>query len=129
MIRKIKNALISVSDKNEISKLLKILKKYNVEMIGAKPESINIAEDRSLFKKAMNEIGLDSPKSIIVESNEEALSIMEKINLPVIIRPSFTLGGSGGGIARTTDEYFTAIRNGLFESPAKQVLVEESVIG
>ena len=108
---------------------LKILKKYNVEMIGAKPKSINLAEDRNLFKKAMNEIGLESPKSIIIKSNQEALNLINKINLPVIIRPSFTLGGSGGGIARTTEEFFTSIKNGLDESPTKQVLVEESVIG
>ena len=107
----------------------KILEKYNVEMIGAKPDSINISENRDLFKKAVREIGLDSPISNIVNSENEAFELIKKINLPTIIRPSFTLGGSGGGIARTTEEYFSSITNGLNESPINQVLVEESVIG
>tara|TARA_B100001123_G_scaffold450757_1_gene623481 strand:- start:901 stop:4155 length:3255 start_codon:yes stop_codon:yes gene_type:complete len=108
---------------------LGILKKYNIEMIGAKIDSLNLAEDRNLFKKAMEEIGLETPKSNIINSNEEALKLIKDINLPVIVRPSFTLGGTGGGIARTTKEYFSSINNGLNESPTNQVLVEESVIG
>jgi carbamoyl-phosphate synthase large subunit len=108
---------------------LGILKKYNVEMIGAKPQSINLAEDRELFKKAMSEIGLESPKSNIIRSNNEAITLLKHIKLPVIIRPSYTLGGSGGGIARTTKEFFNSIINGLNESPNHQVLIEESVIG
>ena len=108
---------------------LGILKKYNVEMIGAKPNSINLAEDRDLFKKSMNEIGLESPKSNIVNSIKDAISLLEKIKFPVIVRPSFTLGGTGGGIARTTDEYISSVKNGIKESPNNQVLIEESVIG
>ena len=108
---------------------LKILEKYNVEMIGAKFHSLNLAEDRELFKKAMNDIGLDTPKSNIITTNAEALNLLKNIKLPVIVRPSFTLGGSGGGIARTTKEFINAITNGLNESPTNQVLVEESVIG
>ena len=108
---------------------LGILKKYNVEMIGAKPKSINLAENREMFKQAMKEIGLESPKSKIVKSNKEALSLLTQIKLPVIVRPSFTLGGAGGGIARTTKEFINAVVNGLNESPNSQVLIEESVIG
>tara|TARA_Y100000590_G_C15745731_1_gene1021913 strand:+ start:3591 stop:6845 length:3255 start_codon:yes stop_codon:yes gene_type:complete len=106
-----------------------ILKKHNVEMIGAKFESLNLAEDRELFKKAMNEIDLESPKSNIINSNKEALNLLKKIKLPVIVRPSFTLGGAGGGIAKTAKEFINAVTNGLNESPTNQVLVEESVIG
>ena len=108
---------------------LGILKKYKVEMIGAKTKSINLAENRELFKKSMTEIGLESPKSDIVNSLEDSINLLEKISLPVIVRPSFTLGGSGGGIARTTDEYMASVKNGLKESPNNQVLIEESVIG
>ena len=106
-----------------------VLRKYNIEMIGAKPFSINLAENRELFKKAISEIGLDSPKSQIVTSIKDAINLLNKINLPVIVRPSFTLGGSGGGIAKNSDEFFNAVSNGLIESPTNQVLIEESVIG
>ncbi len=108
---------------------LGILDKYQVEMIGAKPDSINLAEDRELFKKAMKEIGLESPKSKIIKSYQDALKYLNNITLPVIVRPSFTLGGSGGGIARTNEEFLKSVINGLEESPTNQVLVEESVIG
>ena len=108
---------------------LGILKKHKVEMIGAKPESINLAENRKLFKKAMKEIGLDSPKSKIVNTLEEAVLLLKEIKFPIIIRPSFTLGGSGGGIARNKKDYLSAIKNGINESPTNQVLIEESVIG
>ena len=84
----------------------KILEKYKIEMIGAKSHSIDLAEDRNLFKKAMKEIGLESPKSKIVTSSNEALKILEEIKLPVIVRPSYTLGGAGGGIARTSKDFF-----------------------
>ena len=77
----------------------------------------------------MNEIGLESPKSNIIKSYKEALTLLKQIKLPVIIRPSYTLGGTGGGIARTTKEFINAIINGLNESPNNQVLIEESVIG
>ena len=107
----------------------KILEKYKIEMIGAKSHSIDLAEDRNLFKKAMKEIGLESPKSKIVTSSNEALKILEEIKLPVIVRPSYTLGGAGGGIARTTEEFIKSVDNGLNESPTNQVLIEESVIG
>ena len=80
---------------------LGILNQYNIEMIGARIQSINLAEDRELFKAAMNEIGLESPKSNIIKSYKEALTLLKKIKLPVIIRPAFTLGGLGGGIAKS----------------------------
>tara|TARA_B100001123_G_C15332082_1_gene1031537 strand:- start:241 stop:3492 length:3252 start_codon:yes stop_codon:yes gene_type:complete len=108
---------------------LGVLDKYNVEIIGASPQSINLAENRELFKKAMSDIGLESPKSIIIKSSNQALKIINEINLPVIIRPSYTLGGTGGGIARTTKEFISAVKNGLDASPNRQVLIEESVIG
>ena len=91
---------------------LGILDKYNIEMIGAKSQSLILAEDRELFKKAMNEIGLESPKSNIVKSHNEALALLKHTKLPVIVRPSYTLGGAGGGIARTTKEFINAITNG-----------------
>ena len=108
---------------------LGILEKYNVEIIGAKFQSLNLAEDRELFKKAMNEIGLESPKSTVIKSSKEALNLLKDLKLPLIVRPSYTLGGTGGGIAHTTKEFVNAVINGLNESPTNQVLIEESVIG
>tara|TARA_B100000579_G_scaffold433771_1_gene453192 strand:+ start:76 stop:3330 length:3255 start_codon:yes stop_codon:yes gene_type:complete len=108
---------------------LGILDKYNVELIGAKVKSLKLAEDRELFKKSMEEIGLESPKSEIITSRKDALKLLNTITLPVIVRPSFTLGGAGGGIARSSSEFMNSIINGLNESPTNQVLVEESVIG
>jgi len=108
---------------------LGILDKYNVEIIGAKIQSLNLAEDRELFKQAMNEIGLESPKSNIVKSYKEALTLLKDLKLPLIVRPSYTLGGTGGGIAHTSKEFINAGIHGLNESPTNQVLIEESVIG
>jgi len=108
---------------------LGILKKYNVKLLGAQIEAVKIAEDRQLFKTAMNEIGIESPKSGIARSDEEASTLLEYVGLPAIIRPSFTLGGSGSGIAYNTEEYEEIVQRGLSLSPINEILVEESVIG
>ena len=106
-----------------------ILKKYKVELIGAKAKAISRAEDRDLFRKSMKEINLDLPKSEIINSFYNSKKVLKKIGLPAIIRPSFTLGGSGGGIAKNKREFFNLIKSGLRESPQNQVLVEESLEG
>ena len=106
-----------------------ILKKNKVELIGAKAKAISRAEDRDLFRKSMKEINLDLPKSEIINSFGESKKVLKKIGLPAIIRPSFTLGGTGGGIAKNKREFFDLIRSGLSESPENQVLVEESLEG
>ena len=106
-----------------------ILKKYKVELIGAKAKAISRAEDRDLFRKSMKEINLDLPKSEIINSFKNSKKVLKKIGLPAIIRPSFTLGGSGGGIAKNKREFFNLIKSGLSESPQNQVLVEESLEG
>ena len=106
-----------------------ILKKNNVELIGAKAKAISRAEDRDLFRKSMREINLDLPKSEIINSFKNSKKVLKKIGLPAIIRPSFTLGGSGGGIAKNKREFFSLIKSGLSESPQNQVLVEESLEG
>ena len=106
-----------------------ILKKYNIELIGANSEAIENAEDREKFKKNMTDIGLECAKSIICRSIEDAKKSLKLIGLPAIIRPSFTLGGSGGGIAYTEEEYLKIIANGLDLSPTKEVLIEESLLG
>jgi carbamoyl-phosphate synthase large subunit len=106
-----------------------ILQKYGVELIGAKAEAIDKAEDRQLFREAMREIGLETPRSELVNSRDEAAAALEVVGLPAIIRPSFTLGGTGGGIAYNREEYFEIIERGLDASPTSQVLVEESVLG
>jgi len=106
-----------------------VLKKFNVELIGANIESIKKAEDRDLFKKAMLKIGLDVPESGLVSTVEEALEILNRIKLPIIIRPAFTLGGSGGNIVYNREEFVGLVKKGLDESPINQVLLEESVIG
>jgi carbamoyl-phosphate synthase large subunit len=100
-----------------------------VELIGAKAEAIDMAEDRLLFRQAMDRIGLESPKSRLVKSMEDAMAALPEIGLPAIIRPSFTLAGTGGGIAYNRDEYETVVRGGLRASPVGEVLVEESVLG
>ncbi len=105
------------------------LEKFGVELIGANAETINKAEDRLLFRDAMDRIGLESPRSRLISSMDEAEEALEFIGLPVISRPSFTLGGQGGGVAYNRDEYFDLIAQGLRLSPVSQVLVEESVIG
>ncbi len=106
-----------------------VLEKYGVEMIGASAEAIAIAEDRDQFKKAMLEIGLDVPRSVLVSSLSEAQAFAKRNGFPVIVRPSFTLGGSGGGIAYNSEEFDTIVHRGLGLSPVGQVLIEESLIG
>ena len=107
----------------------KILQKYNVELIGATKEVIEKAEDRDLFKSAMKKIGLQTPKGFIVKSIEEAKLVIKKIGFPIILRPSFTLGGSGGGVADNKNDFFEILKKGLALSPINEVLIEESIIG
>lgn len=106
-----------------------ILEKYNVELIGAKVDAINKAEDRQLFKDAMNRLNINMPRSRVVGSIEEALDAMDYIKLPIIIRPSFTMGGSGGGIAYNKEEYIDIVKGGLDASPSSEILVEQSILG
>jgi carbamoyl-phosphate synthase large subunit len=105
------------------------LDKLGVELIGARAESIAKAEDRQLFREAMTAIGLETPKSILVNRMEEAQSALEEVGLPAILRPSFTLGGTGGGIAYNRQQYLELLELGLRASPVNEVLVEESVLG
>ena len=106
-----------------------VLEKYNVELIAASREAIDMAEDRDLFRKAMEEIGLESPRAEIAHSMNEALEKQVGIGFPTIIRPSFTLGGTGGGIAYNREEFESIVTHGLEMSPTTEVLLEESVIG
>ncbi len=106
-----------------------VLDKFDIEMIGARAEAIDKAEDRELFRAAMKKIGLETPRSMLAHNIGEALEALEKIGLPAIIRPSFTLGGTGGGIAYNKQEYLDIIEGGLDASPTTEVLVEESIIG
>ena len=106
-----------------------ILKKYNVELIGANREAIETAESREMFKQAMLEIGLDLPYGYTVKSLDEAKKLLDKIFLPAIIRPSFTLGGTGGSVAYNEEEFEVSVNKGLKESPTGQVLVEEYLNG
>jgi carbamoyl-phosphate synthase large subunit len=106
-----------------------VLEKYNVELIGASREAIRMAEDRELFRIAMAEIGLDCPKAEVVRTFEQALLTQAKVGYPTVIRPSFTLGGSGGGIAYNREEFEEIVKRGLELSPVGEVLVEESVLG
>ena len=105
------------------------LKKYDIEMIGAQPEAIDKAEDRLLFRQAMDRIGLESPRSHFAKSKEEALAGLDHVGLPAIIRPSFTLGGQGGGIAYNKEEFLEIVDRGIDASPVSSVLIEESVLG
>ena len=105
------------------------LEKYGVEMIGADAEAIDKAEDRLKFKDAMTKIGLESARSAIAHTVEEALAGLERTGLPAIIRPSFTMGGTGGGIAYNREEFLEIVRRGLDLSPTTEVLIEESLIG
>lgn len=105
------------------------LEKNNVELIGAKANVIDRAEDRLKFRETMDAIGIESPRSAIAHSMEEARKSLKEIGLPVVIRPSFTLGGSGGGIAYNTDEFENIISAGLDASPTTEVLIEESIVG
>jgi carbamoyl-phosphate synthase large subunit len=106
-----------------------VLAKYNVEMIGASKEAIDKAEDRQKFKEAMTKIGLGSARSSIAHSMEEALQVQASIGYPAIIRPSFTMGGSGGGIAYNREEFVEICERGLDASPTKELLIEESMLG
>ena len=106
-----------------------VLEKYGVEMVGASKQAIDKAEDREKFKAAMSKIGLASPRSMIAHSMEEALQVQASIGFPAIIRPSFTLGGTGGGIAYNREEFVNIVERGLDASPTNEVLIEESVIG
>ncbi len=105
------------------------LARHDVELIGAKAEAIDKAEDRLKFREAMDRIGLESPRSAIATSRQEALEALGHVGLPAIIRPSFTLGGQGGGIAYNKEEFIEIIERGLDASPVGEVLVEESVLG
>src|SRR5687768_811609 len=105
------------------------LERLGVELIGANAAAIEMAEDRLKFREAMDRIGLESPRSAIAHSLEEALTALEDVGLPAIIRPSFTLGGTGGGIAYNREEFEAIVRGGLEASPSSEVLIEESVLG
>ncbi len=106
-----------------------ILEKYNVELIGARADVIAKAEERDLFKEAMTKIGMDVPKSAVVHNMDQARAALEEIGLPLIIRASFTLGGTGGGIAYNREEFEGKVRKGLQLSPVGEVLIEESLLG
>jgi len=106
-----------------------ILKKYKIELIGANSKAISNAEDRKKFRKNMLDIGLDLPKSKVVNHIRDAVEALKQIGLPVIIRPAFTLGGLGGGIAKTEKEYLKIVKDGLQESPVSQILIEECLEG
>src|ERR671912_2038759 len=106
-----------------------VLAEYGVEMIGAKREAISVAEDRELFKRAMEEVGLPMPRGGFAHSWAEAEEIVETTGYPAIIRPSFTLGGTGGGTAYNPEEFEEIVRGGLAASPVNQVLIEESILG
>ncbi|MEL6235135.1 MAG: carbamoyl-phosphate synthase large subunit [Pseudomonadota bacterium] len=108
---------------------LGVLEKFGVEMIGARREAIEMAEDRKLFREAMDRIGLENPKALIATSMEEALGALPDIGLPAIIRPAFTLGGTGGGVAYNREDYETICRRGLDASPVSQILIDESLLG
>ena len=106
-----------------------VLEKYGVEMIGANREAIDKAEDRDKFKKAMTRIGLASARSSLAHSMDEAFQAQASFGYPVVIRPSFTMGGSGGGIAYNREEFVSICERGLEASPTKELLIEESLIG
>jgi len=106
-----------------------VLKEFNVEMIGARPEAIDLAEDREKFRDAMTGIGLATPKAAIIHSMSDAENALPDIGFPCILRPSFTMGGSGGGIAYNKDEFVEIVNRGLALSPTTEVLMEESVLG
>ncbi len=106
-----------------------ILKKYKIELIGANSKAISNAEDRKKFRKNMLDIGLDLPKSKVINRYNDAVKVLRKIGLPAIIRPAFTLGGLGGGIAKNKKDFLKIVKNGLHESPVGQVLIEECLEG
>jgi carbamoyl-phosphate synthase large subunit len=106
-----------------------VLEQFGVEMIAASREAIDTAEDREKFRNAMSEIGLESPRSLIAHTMEEAATAQAELGFPIVIRPSFTLGGTGGGIAWNREEFETIVQRGLHASPTSEVLLEESVVG
>src|SRR4030081_2678108 len=106
-----------------------VLDKYNVQMIGATADAIDMAEDRELFREAMQRIGLETPRSHHIKTLSAALAALDDIGLPAIIRPSFTLGGTGGGIAYNKAEFIEIVERGIDASPTNEVLIEESVLG
>ena len=106
-----------------------VLKKYKIELIGANSKAISNAEDRKKFRKNMIDIGLDLPKSKVVNHTKDAIKALKQIGLPAIIRPAFTLGGLGGGIAKNKKDFLKIVKNGLHESPVNQVLIEECLEG
>lgn len=106
-----------------------VLEKYNVKMIGANTQAIRKAEDRRYFKEAMEKIGMDLPKSALAYNMKGAKEALKKIGLPLIIRPSFTLGGTGGGIADTEEEFEYIVNLGLSNSMINEILIEESILG
>ena len=110
-------------------KKMGVLEKFEVEMIGASAAAIDMAEDRKLFREAMTRIGLATPRSHQIKTLPQALAVLDDIGLPAIIRPSFTMGGTGGGIAYNKAEYIEIIERGIDASPTNEVLVEESVLG
>src|SRR5215207_7699218 len=110
-------------------KKMGVLDKFNVEMIGATAEAIDKAEDRQLFREAMTKIGLETPRSHQIKTLAQALEALTDIGLPAIIRPSITMGGTGGGIAYNKDEFITIVERGIDASPTNEVLIEESVLG
>jgi carbamoyl-phosphate synthase large subunit len=106
-----------------------VLEKFGVELIGAKRAAIEMAEDRKLFREAMDRIGLENPKATIVNTMEEAMAAIDYVGLPAIIRPAFTLGGTGGGVAYNREDYERICKTGLDASPVSQILVDESLLG
>jgi carbamoyl-phosphate synthase large subunit len=106
-----------------------VLEKYGVELIGASRAAIDMAEDRLKFREAMTRIGLETPRSFIAHNREEALAGLDRVGLPAVIRPSFTLGGTGGGIAYNREQYIQIVEGGVDASPVGEVLIEESVLG
>ena len=106
-----------------------VLERFDVELIGASREAIDMAEDRGLFRQAMADIGLSTPRAYIVHSMEEAQQVYASLGFPIIIRPSFTLGGSGGGIAYNKEEFASICEHGLDMSPTSEILLEESILG
>jgi len=106
-----------------------VLEKYGVEMIGATKEAINMAEDRALFNEAMARIGLEVSRAKVAHSMEEAFAAQEEVGYPTVIRPSFTMGGSGGGIAYNREEFIEICERGLYLSPTSELLIEESILG
>jgi carbamoyl-phosphate synthase large subunit len=106
-----------------------LIDKYNIELLGVNTDSIRVAESRELFNNAMYEIGLECPKGTICKSYDDAMKVPDKYNYPLIIRPSFTLGGTGGGVAHTPEEYEKIVKRGLELSPTNELLIEESLIG